>query len=342
MSPGKMTTKKIIITSILTILFSAAFAMAVHAILPASVDAGKFDSVLVMLWGFPVVASIYFLVLYTQCTLAVRFTCMTTETSNLQTGIRLGLCFALIYLLGMQEVMVESSPFTTYGGEFVKYQFFMGLGDAIPVFILCIVIALFTVKPDAGKTQVNNMKTSEKLYAISIIAVAFLLERTAGYETGIIQSASDTYPVSCYIWTALFGMMLGYIYTILYPVLWDENRWLQTPIRLILVVGLNWIIFNSFMGLIIKGTMAEVLVRSGLDVMVLFMAACILGRFIIKRPGQSMGEGDASDKASKHWHKVHGGQNVLAMAPHEVPTIIEAGNGFVISYQGINNQRNAK
>ncbi len=53
-------------------------------------------------------------------------------------------------------------------------------------------------------------------------------------------------------------------------------------------------------------------------------------------------EGDASDKASKHWHKVHGGQNVLAMAPHEVPTIIEAGNGFVISYQGINNQRNAR
>ncbi|KUG05255.1 ggdef domain protein [hydrocarbon metagenome] len=53
-------------------------------------------------------------------------------------------------------------------------------------------------------------------------------------------------------------------------------------------------------------------------------------------------EGDASDVATKHWHKVHGGQNVLAMSPNEVPTIIEADNGFVISYQGINNQRNAR
>jgi diguanylate cyclase (GGDEF)-like protein len=50
-------------------------------------------------------------------------------------------------------------------------------------------------------------------------------------------------------------------------------------------------------------------------------------------------EGDASDVATKHWHKNHRGQNVLAMSPNEVPAIIEADNGYIISYQDINNQR---
>lgn len=53
-------------------------------------------------------------------------------------------------------------------------------------------------------------------------------------------------------------------------------------------------------------------------------------------------EGDASDVATKHWHKNHGGQNVLAMSPNEAPAIIEANNGFVITYEGINNRRNAR
>jgi len=53
-------------------------------------------------------------------------------------------------------------------------------------------------------------------------------------------------------------------------------------------------------------------------------------------------EGDASDVATRHWHKTHGGQNVLAMSPNEVPTIIEAENGFVISYQGINAIRSVR
>ncbi len=53
-------------------------------------------------------------------------------------------------------------------------------------------------------------------------------------------------------------------------------------------------------------------------------------------------EGDASDVATMHWHKVHGGQNVLAMSPNEVPTIIEAENGFIITYQGINASRNVR
>jgi len=50
MYPEKMNTK-IIITSILTILCSAALTIAFHAIMPASVDVGQLDGVLVTLFG---------------------------------------------------------------------------------------------------------------------------------------------------------------------------------------------------------------------------------------------------------------------------------------------------
>lgn len=281
MNPVKTSTKGIV-TSILTILCAAAFTIAIHAIMPASVDVGKLDSVLVTLFGFPIVAASYFLLLYTQCTVAVRYICSRTRVSNLQTGIRFGLSFALIYLFGMQEVIVESSPFATYGFEYIKYQFFMGIGDAIPVFILCIVIALFTIKDNAKEIIVHNIKMLERLCAISIITISFLIERTVGYETGFIHSNCDTYTVPCYIWTVLFGMILGYIYTILYPVLFSERKWIHVPIRFILIIGVNWIIFNSFIGLIMKGAMSNVLLRSGLDVIALFIASCIIGRFIIR------------------------------------------------------------
>mgnify|MGYP007112383794 CR=1 FL=1 len=109
MSPGKISTRSIIIRSVLTILCSAAFTIAIHAIMPASVDVEQLDSVLVTFFGFPSIAVSYFLILYTQCTVAVRYICNRTKVSNLQMGIRFGLSFALIYLFGMQEV-AEVSP----------------------------------------------------------------------------------------------------------------------------------------------------------------------------------------------------------------------------------------
>lgn len=278
MKPKERSTKNIIITSILTILGSAAFAIVVHAIMPASADAARLDSSLVMLLGFPCVAASYFVLLYTQCTIAIRYIGNRTRASNVQTGIRFGLSFALIYLIGMQEVMVEASPFAKYGFEFIKYQLFMGVGDAIPVFVLCMIIALFTVKKNAQESNVQNRKTAERIYAIGIIAISFVMMRTVAYETGMIQSGCAQYTFPCYIWTASFGIILGYIYTLLYPVLSTKRNSIQVPVRFILTIGLNWIIFNSFIGLIMKGTMADVLLRSGLDVLVLFIASFIIGK----------------------------------------------------------------
>ena len=55
------------------------------------------------------------------------------------------------------------------------------------------------------------------------------------------------------------------------------------PVRLTLIIGLNWIIFNSFIGLIFKDAMFEMLIRSGLDVLILLIASVIIGKFSIAK-----------------------------------------------------------
>ena len=284
MEAVKSSTLKMLFINFLVIIFSAAFAIFVHAVVPAPVAVGNLDGVLVKLFGFPAVASGYFILLYIQCVIAVTYICKNNRTSYMQSGIRLGLSFALIYLVAMQEVFVEGSPFTEYGPEFVRYQFFMGLGDAIPAFLLCIIVARFTIINHNSKTDLEKgLNKSESVLAICIITLSFFIERTIVYETGIVASNCDTYTIPCYIWTALFGIVLGFIYIILYPLLSNERKAYIMPVRFILIIGLNWIIFNSFMGLILKNTMPQMLLRSGLDVLVLFIDSYIIGRFILKK-----------------------------------------------------------
>ena len=74
---------------------------------------------------------------------------------------------------------------------------------------------------------------------------------------------------------------MGYIYVILNPLLEFEKRQYGIPLRFIATIGVNWMIFNSFMGLIVKGAMLQMILRSGLDVVVLFLASIVVGKYII-------------------------------------------------------------
>lgn len=280
MNTEKASQTRIVLIYILTIIFSAAFAIFVHAIFPASVEVDKLDGFLVRLLGFQAVGVGYFLLLYIQCTAAVRYVTKRAGISNLQAGVRTGISFALIYLFGMQEVMVGSSPYSTYGLDYIRYEFFMGLGDAIPVFALCIIIALFTKKNEDVTVAAGEIGGSGGLLTVIIIAAGFLIERTIGYETGIVLSEHNTNTVPCYIWTAMFGIVLGCIFVVLYPVWGSGRKWITAPVKFALVVGVNWIIFNSFIGMILKGVMSQMLLRSGLDVAVIFVASCISAKLM--------------------------------------------------------------
>ncbi|MBU3145849.1 hypothetical protein [Clostridium sp. CF012] len=279
-----ISTKRVIIINIALILFSAIFAIIVHALLPTSVDVAQFDSIFVKWFGFPAVATFYFILLFIQCAMVVRYIGVRADLPKLQVGIRFGLAFAMTYLLGMQEIVVVGSPFSNWGLGFIKYELIMGIGDGLPAILLCVAIAYFTLSESEKIKPISKLQMTKCIETIAIIAIAIFVERTIGYESGLINSDSATYPVPCYVWTGLFGILMGYIYVFLYPLLVFEKKQsgIGIPLRFIATIGVNWMIFNSFFGLIMKGAMPQMLLRSGLDVVVLFLASAVAGKYIIK------------------------------------------------------------
>lgn len=116
-----------------------------------------------------------------------------------------------------------------------------------------------------------------KVKTVLFIAAAFVTMRTFGYETGIITSDRFLAPFPVYVWTVIFGSVLGWVYVILYPVYSrGSNRQLLSFKLCILTIGINWIIFNSFIGFIFAGTMPQMLLRSSMDVLSLFISSVLL------------------------------------------------------------------
>ncbi|MGL4107446.1 hypothetical protein [Clostridium sp. LP20] len=271
-----------IIIQVILILLSVISAIVVHAILPAPVEVVQFDSIFVKAFGFPAVAVFYFLLIFSQCAIVVRYVGIRSNVTRLQIGFRFGIAFAIIYLVGMQEVVVEGSPFTTWGLDFIKYQLFMGLGDGIPAIFLCIFTVYFTLRDNEKIKVIHKLSIIKIIKAVIIIGIAIFAERIIGYESGLISSNLSTYPVQCYIWTGIFGIMFGYIYVLLRPLLEFEKKKYSITLRFIAIMGVNWIIFNSFIGLISKGAMSQMILRSGLDVLVLFLASMLVEKYILE------------------------------------------------------------
>lgn len=267
---------KNIIISVLCILGATIFAILVHALMPspgAKMNVDDFNSFLIRKFGFPAVASSYFIFLYLHISIVLGYFGSKSNMDTKKVGIRFGAAFALIYFIGMQEVFVEASPFSKWGFDFVMYQFFMGLGDAIPAFILCMVISVFVF----GKKKINiSFKTSfnkYKLLSILIIAFAFFCERTIGYIIGYIDSDIERFPIPVLVWTIIFGIAYGIAFILLHPVYYNKKSTFISSLNItVFTLGINWMIFNSFMGMILAGTILQTLLRSGIDVVVIFIA----------------------------------------------------------------------
>ena len=151
-----------------------------------------------------------------------------SNLSRIKTGLRFGIAFGLMYMAGMQEVVVASSPFETYGWGFVAYQFFMGLGDAIPVIILCLLVTCIDKNNPPGEMLKVKHNTKANIVIVSIIAIAFVVERIIGYLVGYVDSDIDKFPVPVVVWTVVFGVVLGGMYLIIRPIYNNKNNTKRT------------------------------------------------------------------------------------------------------------------
>ena len=283
MNKKQISKKRVIIVITFAILLAVVAAIITHANMPGEVNIEDFDSVFVKLFGFPLVAIFYFVILFIHCVIVMRYYGKQSDMPRLQIGVRFGLVFASLYMIGMQEIVVEGSPFKEWGFAFVRYQFFMGLADAIPVLLLCIIVAYFTLGKRNTIVSKKLLTGKEKIKIITLISIAFLIVRAIGYETGIIANNCDIYHIECYMWTIMFGIILGSSYIVLYPVFYNEKNKIVMSFKLVvLTIGLNWMIFNSFIGLIFSNVLFQMILRSVLDIVGFFLVSIVINRYIIR------------------------------------------------------------
>jgi hypothetical protein len=272
---------RVVVFNAIAVVLATALAIVLHAALPAPVDGLEFDSLLVKLFGFPIVAVSYFLLLFTHCAIVVHTYGRGSNLPKLEVGVRFGLAFALLYLLGMQEVVVEASPFAAWGFDFVVYQLFMGVGDALPVLLLCMSVAFVSLATGERHVPAKALSAWAKSVIVASFTLSFFVQRTIGHTTGIVDSNIGSYPFPTLLWTALFGAALGCGYILLYPVFSSERRALVLSVQLVLLtVGANWMLFNGFIGLLFSGAMPQMLFRSGLDTAVMLLTSLVVLRYL--------------------------------------------------------------
>lgn len=267
----------------LVIFFSVA-AIVLHAIMPslgATMDTSGFDSFFVKTFGFPAVASGYFVVLFLHILIIVKVFAEKSDIGKWKTGCCFGMTFALLYLGGMQEVMVSASPLTEYGLDFILYELFLGLGDAVPAFLLCVFLCMI-YSVSFINVQSRRLFHKENFIRIIIISVAFLIWRMFGYATGIVDNEMALYPVPVVIWTFIFGGILGLGYCLINHTLPDKNSGKKKLFRFSLIIGVNWIWFNCYIGLIAAHTFVFMVLRAGADVLAMTIGS-FLAEWIIQK-----------------------------------------------------------
>lgn len=259
---------KIVILSLITVLICSILAIVFHALLPAKVDESRLDSNLIKSFGFPVVAVFYFIILYTQCAIVILVFKRDRLNLRKNSEIYFGFALSLIYMIGMQEIMLSASPFDEWNIKFVFYQALMGIGDSIPVIILCTIIG--KIKKNEKQEAVSNTNFNIK----SIILYTLILGsiRTVLSMTHLIENYFEIYPTGVIIWNYLFGLIVGISYIII--------RYSYSDPKMVMIFGvsINWIIFNLFIGLIKHGAMIDSIFRSFIDAIVIVLLSLFIKR----------------------------------------------------------------
>lgn len=272
--------RKTTLINIVIVMVASLVAISVHALMPspgARVNINDFDSLLVKQFGFPIVASAYFFILYSHVLWVIKLFATKSILSVRKTGWLYGMVFSLLYMVGMQEIVVSSSPFNNYGIDFVLYQFFIGLGDALPVLLLCIFTCWLNIKKIPNNVSKVAISNQEKVGTVGIITVLFLTERIIGYRVGYVVSDISTYPVPTILWTFIFGIVVGLAYLMVISTFNNRERIQIKLLTAVGIIGANWVWFNCFIGLIFKNTIGLMLLRSGIDVVAIIVGAIISG-----------------------------------------------------------------
>lgn len=183
-------------------------------------------------------------------------------------GIRYGSALSLLWLFAMLEGV------GLFGNELVN-EFVIGLSDAIPAFILGVLLGLSEERTEE-KAAVQRPALGSMMMTVLTIAVLFFIGRYAAYYAELIRSGYQTAPLFTAVWTLLMGVCIGIACLRLEDPGERSDRKRRTVRFGILTFGVNWTTFLLFMPILFSGFMTDVVTRIVLDLALVSISCYLL------------------------------------------------------------------
>lgn len=180
-------------------------------------------------------------------------------------GLRYGTAISLLWFFAMFEGV------SLFGNPIIK-EFVVGLSDAIPVFVLSVLLSMLQTEKVEGDLSATCI-LRQKIKAVLIFTGVFLIGRYIAYFLGVIQSGNQTRPLQTFMWTLLMGIPIGAAFVLLSNNR-NERSLEHRAVKFgLLIFGLNWAVFLLFMPLLFSGYIADVLLRIIIDTALAMIAS---------------------------------------------------------------------
>ena len=180
-------------------------------------------------------------------------------------GLHYGTAIALLWIFAMLEGV------SLFGNPLIN-EFVVGLSDAIPVFVMSVLLSMV----QTGKVAVNPsaaFSLRQKIKAVSVFPGIFFAGRYIAYFSGVIQSGNQTRPLPTLIWTILMGFFIGVAFILLGNSK-DGRSLKHRAVKFgLLVFGLNWAVFLMFMPLLFSGYFTDAVLRIIIDISLVMIAS---------------------------------------------------------------------
>jgi len=255
---GKKRLAKIVAIILICVLIDIALHLVTseYSTMPENPNYSK----LVELFGTEITATIWALLAFSTVAYVFFRAHNSIPGVGLKKGLRYGSAIALLWLFAMMEGV------SLFGNSAIN-EFVVGLSDAIPVFVMSILLSLLETKKE-DNPELKLLTLSQKIMAVCVFSGIFLCGRYMAYFTQVIKSGYQTSPSYTFLWTLLMGACIGEVCILLGNAgntLSPERSAVKFGV---LIFGVNWAAFLVFMPLLFSGYLIDVIFRIFLDVLI--------------------------------------------------------------------------
>lgn len=189
--------------------------------------------------------------------------------SQKKKGTLFGLCFGMMYLIGMYEgILILKDTFVN--------STWVGLCDGLPILLMGVLTGVFVGTPG------NKNHRIQKPLAVFIISLLFILGRYLSYSMLHIQSAYQDIPLGTFLWTLCQGLWVSVMYLTLRPGVKGKFSISRALFFGAFIFGVNWLLYHFFIPIMFETSVSDILIRVGVDVLSVTAGAFIYEKIITK------------------------------------------------------------